>query len=35
MSKGENTAQRQGHCGQLGNGSKVKTEDFTSEHYQT
>ena len=34
MSKGENTAQRQAHCRQLGNGSKVKTEDFTREHYQ-
>ena len=35
MSKGGNTAQRQGHCRQLGNWSKVKTEDFTCEHYQT
>ena len=35
MSKGENRAQRQGHCRQLGNWSKGKSEDVTCEHYQT
>ena len=35
MSKGGNTAQRQGHCRQLSNWSEVKTEEFTCEHYET
>ena len=35
MSKGENRAQRQDHCRQLGNWSKGKSEDVTCEHYQT
>ena len=35
ISKGGNTAQRQGHCRQLDIWSKVKTEDFTCERDQT